>query len=88
MHNLNNDKGVFVISLDFELLWGVWDVTTKSRYGSNITGVKKVIPELLDLFSRYDFKATFAIVGILFAENKATLETFVPEIKPAYSNTT
>jgi len=23
----NNDKGLFIISLDFELFWGVWDVT-------------------------------------------------------------
>ncbi|MEP7236262.1 MAG: polysaccharide deacetylase family protein [Ferruginibacter sp.] len=86
MENKNNDKGTFVISLDFELLWGVWDVTTKEKYGNHILGVKQVIPELLDLFSTYNFKATIATVGILFAENREKLEPFIPVIKPGYSN--
>jgi peptidoglycan/xylan/chitin deacetylase (PgdA/CDA1 family) len=86
MNNVNNDKGAFVISLDFELIWGVWDVTTKEKYGNHILGVKAVIPGLLDLFSRYNFKATFATVGILFAENRDELNPFIPDMKPAYSN--
>jgi peptidoglycan/xylan/chitin deacetylase (PgdA/CDA1 family) len=86
MVNKENDKGVFVISLDFELLWGVWDVTTKEKYGNHILGVKLVIPELLRLFKSYDIKATFATVGILFAKNKNELQQFNPEVKPTYSN--
>jgi peptidoglycan/xylan/chitin deacetylase (PgdA/CDA1 family) len=82
----NNNKGVFVISLDYELLWGVWDVTTIEKYGNHITGVKEVIPRLLSLFAQYDFKATFATVGILFAKNKETLLAYLPDIKPGYSN--
>ncbi len=81
-----SDKGVFVISIDFELLWGVWDVTSKEKYGDNILGVKKVIPALLELFEQYDFRATFATVGFLFAKNKAELLSYVPEIKPGYYN--
>jgi Polysaccharide deacetylase. len=87
MNNLSNDKGVFVISLDFELMWGVWDVTSKAKYGNHITGVKAVIPALLDLFSSYDFKATFATVGFLFAPDKDTLHQYLPGTKPSYSNT-
>lgn len=87
MSKTNNDKGVFVISLDFELLWGAWDVTTKEKYGANIVGVKEVMPKLLDLFARYDIKATFATVGFLFAKNKGELLSRLPEKKPAYSNT-
>lgn len=79
-------KGAFVISIDFELLWGVWDVTTKDKYGNHILGVKAVIPALLDTFKAYDIKATFATVGILFAENKAGLEPYIPAKKPSYSN--
>jgi len=86
MNNTNDDKGVFVISLDFELLWGVWDVMTKEKYGANIIGVKEVIPRLLDLFARYDIKVTFATVGFLFAENKDELLSSLPEHKPTYSN--
>lgn len=85
MENIKNDKGVFVISLDFELLWGVWDVTTKDKYGNHIRGVREVIPKLLDLFAAYDFKATFATVGFLFAKNREDLISYLPETKPAYS---
>jgi peptidoglycan/xylan/chitin deacetylase (PgdA/CDA1 family) len=86
MNTHTNHSGTFVISLDYELLWGVWDVTTKEKYGAHIVGVKKVIPELLTLFSSYQVKATFATVGILFAKDKDELLTFLPETKPAYSN--
>jgi peptidoglycan/xylan/chitin deacetylase (PgdA/CDA1 family) len=81
----HNDKGVFVISLDFELLWGVWDVTSKEKYGDNILGVKKVIPGLIGLFSEYDFKATFSTVGFLFAKDKEALLASLPANKPSYS---
>jgi hypothetical protein len=86
MATAKNDKGVFVISLDFELLWGVWDVTSKEKYGNNILGVKEVIPGLIHLFSRYDFKATFSVVGFLFAKNKKELLDFCPGNRPAYTN--
>lgn len=86
MSNDTDNRGAFVISIDFELLWGVWDVTTKQKYGTHITGVKKVIPALLDAFNKYDVKATFAIVGFLFAENKGELGCFIPHKKPGYSN--
>ena len=76
-----------MISLDFELIWGVWDVTTKEKYGAHILGVQKVIPELINLFSNYHIKATFATVGILFAKNKQDLLNYIPSIKPAYNNT-
>ena len=58
-----NKKGLFIISLDFELLWGVRDKRTKETYGQNILGVQEVIPQLLDLFDKYDITATFATVG-------------------------
>jgi Polysaccharide deacetylase len=82
-----NDTGTFVISLDYELLWGVWDVTTKEKYGAHIIGVKRVIPGLLNLFSEYRIKATFATVGILFAKDKDELSGFLPLKKPTYANT-
>ena len=86
MNEYTNHNGAFVISLDYELLWGVWDVTTKEKYGANIVGVKEVIPGLLKLFADYHIKATFATVGILFAKNKQELLPFLPVAKPSYSN--
>lgn len=86
MNNHNNDTGAFVISLDYELLWGVWDVTTREKYGANILGVQKVIPALLKAFEEHRIKATFATVGILFARDKEELADFIPDKKPSYSN--
>lgn len=86
MKGTSNDSGVFVISIDFELLWGVWDVTSKENYGEHITGVKKVIPELLDLFRQFGLKATFATVGFLFARNRDELFSFFPDTIPCYQN--
>ncbi|MBL7696364.1 MAG: polysaccharide deacetylase family protein [Ferruginibacter sp.] len=86
MSQKSNDKGVFVISLDFELLWGVWDVTTKEKYCNHLLGVQQVIPGLLDLFRQYDIKATFATVGFLFARDKTELLSYLPGTQPGYSN--
>jgi peptidoglycan/xylan/chitin deacetylase (PgdA/CDA1 family) len=79
-------NGIFVISLDFELFWGVWDVTSREKYGAHILGVKQVIPQLLNLFAAYDVKVTFATVGFLFAKDKKDMVFHFPAIKPAYSN--
>lgn len=86
MDKTSNNNGIFVISIDFELLWGVWDVTSKEKYCNHILGVQKVIPALLELFDRYDIRATFATVGFLFAKTKTELNTYLPQIKPQYSN--
>lgn len=59
-------NGHFVISLDFELYWGVHDVFTEEQYGTNIRNVQKVIPRLLTLFKKYDIHATFAVVGAMY----------------------
>jgi peptidoglycan/xylan/chitin deacetylase (PgdA/CDA1 family) len=79
-------SGKFVISLDYELMWGVRDKRTVESYGQNILGVQKVIPALLNLFKTYNIKATFSTVGFLFYDNKKDLLQNIPAIKPAYTN--
>jgi hypothetical protein len=78
--------GKFVISLDFELMWGVRDTKDKTNYGDHITGVHTVLPLLLENFRKYDIKATFSIVGLLFFENKQELLSHLPTIKPIYTD--
>jgi hypothetical protein len=77
--------GMFVISLDFELLWGVRDKRTIADYGANILGVRRVVPALLDLFAERGIACTWATVGLLFfATNKAMLAA-LPARKPRYT---
>lgn len=80
------DTGKLVISLDFELFWGVRDKRSVDSYGANILAVQQVIPALLDTFDRAGVKATFSTVGFLFARNKEELLSFIPDRKPLYSD--
>ena len=69
-----NKSGKLLISLDFELMWGVRDKRTISGYGKNIMGAREAIPQLLNLFGKYDIHATWAVVGFLFARSRKELE--------------
>ena len=46
---MKNSK--FVISLDFELHWGVFDAYG-DKYNDNILGARQAIPEILELFKQ------------------------------------
>lgn len=79
------DQGSFVISLDFEIYWGVWDHVSIDAYKENLLGVRKAIPAMLSLFEKYDIHATFATVGFLFFNSKDELLNGLPEKKPNYT---
>jgi peptidoglycan/xylan/chitin deacetylase (PgdA/CDA1 family) len=79
-------NGHFVLSLDFEKHWGVFDKRTVDSYKTNLENVKLVITKLLELADKYNVKLTFSTVGFLFAENKDELLKFTPQNKPTYSN--
>jgi len=51
------DGAFFVVSLDFELLWGVRDKRTIADYGANMLGVRRAIPAILDLFDERPISA-------------------------------
>lgn len=81
-----NENGKFVISLDFELLWGVRDKKTPDTYGNNILGVWEAIPKILETFDKHKIKATWATVGFLFASSKRELLEYCPKSKPEYTD--
>lgn len=76
----------FVISLDFELLWGVRDKRTIGTYGSHVLGARAAIPAMLKLFRRYSVKATWATVGMLLFDSREELLRQLPTLRPAYRN--
>ncbi|WP_318616818.1 polysaccharide deacetylase family protein [Sporosarcina sp. YIM B06819] len=79
-------KGIFIVSLDFELNWGVHDVFTLGHYQENIVGVRQAIPRMLELFNHFDIHATWATVGMLFFDNKKELLANLPELHPSYAD--
>jgi peptidoglycan/xylan/chitin deacetylase (PgdA/CDA1 family) len=77
-------NGKFVISLDFELMWGLRDLRTAADFADSVAAVRAVIPRLLAVFERYQITATFATVGFLFFEDKDQLKRHLPTRRPAY----
>jgi glycosyltransferase involved in cell wall biosynthesis/peptidoglycan/xylan/chitin deacetylase (PgdA/CDA1 family) len=74
-----------VISMDFELMWGMRDKRTIQGYGAHVLGEREAIPAILALFKRYEVKATWAAVGMTLFENKADLLRNLPEQRPTYT---
>lgn len=79
-------NGQFVISLDFEKFWGVFDSMSCNDYDSNILAVDTVIDRLLEMCEQYDIKLTFATVGFLFNKTKDKFRTNTPTLLPSYTN--
>ena len=72
-------NGIFTISLDFELYWGMRDVVSTVQYADNMRGVPNAIDELLKSFHKYDIHATWAIVGFLYFSSMEELKTIFPK---------
>jgi hypothetical protein len=77
--------GSFIISLDFELMWGMIDHDTEA-YSANVLGVYDALPRLLELFKKYDIHATIAPVGMIYCKDKIDCKQYFPINKPSYLN--
>lgn len=80
--------GKLLVSLDFELFWGMLDRCPLEAYEENVLGGRRAIPELLKLFEAYGIHATWATVGFQFAENYQELAPFFPaeNLRPGYDD--
>lgn len=81
--------GALVISLDFEIHWGVRDYeSTDGNYRQNLLGGREAVLAMLEIFEEFGVAATWATVGFLFAKSKSDLEKYKPEKLPEYRNAT
>ncbi len=63
------DKGIFTISLDFELIWGTIDLFGVEKFRQACeTERNQVVDRLLELFTEYRIPATWLTVGHLFLD--------------------
>lgn len=64
---MNTGMGRIVISLDFEMRWGLYDILGKNRdaYRKELEDVREVVPATLSMFAERGLKATWATVGAL-----------------------
>lgn len=74
-----------VISLDFELFWGVTDTKSIDNYGANVEGVWQAVPAMLELFKQYDVHVTWATVGMLMCKDYQQWCDLQPTHMPTYS---
>ena len=78
--------GTFIISLDFELHWGIRDLKTVEQYRENLLGVRRAVPAMLATFAEYDIHATWATVGFLFFSRRSELLRTLPTELPRYDD--
>jgi len=83
---MQKQNGIFTISLDFELYWGMRDVISTVEYADNMNGVPNAIDKVLKSFQQYDIHATWAIVGFLYFSSIEELKNNMPKKKPGYRN--
>lgn len=77
-------NGSFIISLDFELHWGVRDVVSIAASKDYFLRARESIPEVLRRFTMSEVHATWATVGFLFARDKRRLLEHLPHQRPSY----
>jgi hypothetical protein len=83
---LSDSVGKFVISLDFELFWGVRDKRALSDCEQRLAGVWAAVPEMLSAFDKCGINATWSTVGLLFCSGKEEVLECRPQLLPSYSD--
>jgi peptidoglycan/xylan/chitin deacetylase (PgdA/CDA1 family) len=81
---MNSNQGIFTVTLDFELYWGIRDSLGIEQYKNNLQGVQKAIPQILRVFRESDIHATWATVGFIFFKDLADLNKNLPGRLPNY----
>lgn len=80
------EKGTLVISLDFELVWGIFDHIDIQDKVSYFNNTLTAIPSMLELFEKNGINVTWATVGMLFNENWEEWHANIPSVLPTYAN--
>ncbi|MNN13257.1 hypothetical protein D3C81_1262840 [compost metagenome] len=80
------EAGILVVSLDFELYWGVRDLYTKAEYGTKWLRERERISDVLELFRESGVHATWATVGMLFFADRHELLAGLPALRPSYAD--
>ena len=77
--------GALVISLDFELHWGVRDsAPLDGNERARLLSARRIVPRMLDLFEEFSIHATWATVGLMFAHSRTEVEALKPTRRPKY----
>lgn len=79
------DRGCFIVSLDFELFWGILDSVEYEANINRIDLTRTIILDLIKIFEENKIKVTWSTVGLLMLKNKNEMENLEKDIKmPSY----
>jgi len=82
---VSEQRGALVISLDFELHWGVRDHSAPhASVAHSLIASRDMVTTLADLFVQRNVRATWATVGLLFASTAADADRHMPLLRPSY----
>jgi peptidoglycan/xylan/chitin deacetylase (PgdA/CDA1 family) len=81
---MNTRSSALVISLDFELFWGVLGAQSLAAYGGHVRGEWEAVPRMLALFRRYGVRASWATVGMLMCRDYEHWRSLCPAPRPGY----
>ena len=80
-----NRPGALVISLDFELHWGIRDHVARSdALFGRLPDARQAVANMLGVFTERHIRATWATVGMLFASTRDEAEAHLPLERPTY----
>lgn len=79
-------NGIFTISLDFELHWGVFDKRDRTQRKECYLNTIDLIPKLLDRFHKHGVHVTWATVGSLFVSDEQSWSNVIPAVLPKYAD--
>jgi peptidoglycan/xylan/chitin deacetylase (PgdA/CDA1 family) len=78
-------SGTLLISLDFELYWGIRDTTSLDSARSRLLGARRAVEEILAVFRQREIHASWLTVGFLMAGGRAELSRSLPRTLPQYA---
>jgi hypothetical protein len=82
---VSEQAGALVISLDFELHWGVRDHSAPhAGVADSLIASRDTVTTLADLFVGRNVRATWATVGLLFASTADEADRHMPNVRPNY----
>jgi peptidoglycan/xylan/chitin deacetylase (PgdA/CDA1 family) len=80
------EQGALVISLDFELHWGVRDQRPLDAVErKRLLAARAMVPRILSVFREHGVRATWATVGLLFARSRDEALECRPRRLPKYA---
>lgn len=86
MIDTHQPAGTLLISLDFELYWGVLESKTLEGYREHLEGVPAAVESMLTLFQRHNIGVTWATVGLLYCKDRDSVFQCAPAQQPSYVN--